>query len=535
MFNIVYQEKGGRRKRLDFNSEFCAIGSDKRNDFVIKDRKVAKFHAEIRLVNHNNCIVKDLGSKTGTWVNSEKLAGEKLIDGHDEIVIGGTKIWVFIEVGSTFEHEQSDMELANPGTEELVSTYEKSDTPIPEIDDALSKWVRIVHEQLISQMDLRRKDIHKMSDADLRTETEALIDLILRGLKEQIDVDVEVVKMNVLNEAIGLGPLEQFLLDDDISEIMVNNYREVFIEKAGRLAASEYVFSSDQAVLSVIERIITPVGRRIDESSPMVDARLKDGSRINAIIPPLALKGPALTIRKFSKKRLVIDDLVEYGSLNVTMAEFLRVCVESRKNIVVSGGTGTGKTTLLNVLSSFIPDSERIITVEDSAELKLDQPNLITLESKPANLEGKGGISIRDLVKNTLRMRPDRIVVGECRGGEALDMLQAMNTGHDGSLTTIHANTPRDLVSRLEVMVLMSGMDLPIQAIREQIASAVDIIVQQTRYPCGSRKISRITEVVGMESGIIQLQDIFLLLRRINRNWNQTGYWHISKTGGEHR
>lgn len=379
-------------------------------------------------------------------------------------------------------------------------------------EEGLSYWGAIVHDQLLDQMDLRRKDVSRMSDAELRAESIALISSIVDSLKEQIpaSVDRAVLELNVLNESVGLGPLEQFLEDDGVTEIMVNSYREIFVEKDGQLEKSRFQFSSERTVYSVIERIITPLGRRIDESSPIVDARLKDGSRVNAIIPPLALKGPSLTIRKFPKHRLVFDDLVNYNSVSQNMVDFLRVCVEMRKNIIVSGGTGSGKTTLLNVLSNFIPHSDRIVTIEDAAELKLVQPNLVSLESRPANLEGKGSVPIRDLVKNSLRMRPDRIVVGECRGGEALDMLQAMNTGHDGSLTTIHANNPRDVVSRLEVLVLMAGMDLPVTAIREQVASAVDVIIQQTRFHCGSRKITRITEVVGVESGTVQLQDIFL-------------------------
>jgi pilus assembly protein CpaF len=272
----------------------------------------------------------------------------------------------------------------------------------------------------------------------------------------------------------------------------------------------DIAFSTDQAVLGAIERIVAPIGRRIDESSPMVDARLKDGSRVNAVIPPLALKGCNITIRKFSKSKLVDTDMINFGSVTKDMMRFLEIAVGQAANIVISGGTGSGKTTLLNVMSNYIPDEERIVTVEDAAELQLAKPHLISLESRPPNSEGKGAITIRDLVKNCLRMRPDRIVVGECRGGEALDMLQAMNTGHDGSMTTAHANTPRDCIARLEVMTLMSGLDLPLRAIREQIASAVHMIVQQSRFPDGSRKITHITEVTGMEGDIVQLQDIFL-------------------------
>jgi pilus assembly protein CpaF len=291
---------------------------------------------------------------------------------------------------------------------------------------------------------------------------------------------------------------------------MVNCHDEVFIEQAGVLTRSPVIFTDDRAVLGAIERIVAPIGRRIDESSPMVDARLADGSRVNAVIPPLALKGPSITIRKFSKRKLVGEDLLKFGSMSPEMLEFLHTAVEQGANIIISGGTGSGKTTLLNVLSSYIPDDERIVTVEDAAELQLHQPNLVSLEARPANMEGKGAVHIRDLVKNCLRMRPDRIVIGECRGGEALDMLQAMNTGHDGSLTTAHANTPRDCIARLEVMTLMAGLDLPVQAIREQICSAVDIIVQQSRFSCGSRRVTHITEVNGMESGVITLQDVFV-------------------------
>ncbi|MEE9321483.1 MAG: ATPase, T2SS/T4P/T4SS family [Granulosicoccus sp.] len=400
------------------------------------------------------------------------------------------------------------------------------------IDERLTYWGGIIHEQLLYQMDLRRKDVNRMSDEQLREESLALINGIIESLSEQIpdDIDLSILQNNVLNESVGLGPLEKFLSDEEVTEIMVNNYREIFIEKNGRLERSQFQFSSDRTVYAVIERIITPLGRRIDESSPIVDARLKDGSRVNAIIPPLALKGPSLTIRKFPKLRLKFDDLVSYGSIDQKMVDFLRVCVEMKKNIIVSGGTGSGKTTLLNVLSNFIPDTDRVVTIEDAAELKLVQPNLVSLESRPANLEGKGEIPIRDLVKNSLRMRPDRIVVGECRGGEAIDMLQAMNTGHDGSLTTIHANNPRDVISRLEVLVLMAGMDLPVTAIREQVASAVHMIIQQTRFPCGSRKVTKITEVVGMESGTVQLQDIFVFqqngvdeLLRVRGSFRPTG------------
>jgi pilus assembly protein CpaF len=314
----------------------------------------------------------------------------------------------------------------------------------------------------------------------------------------------------VKHELLAYGPITPLLENPLVSEVMVNSPEEVYYEKNGKLLRSEATFQDDQHVLRVIEKIVAPIGRRVDESSPMVDARLPDGSRVNAIIPPLALKGPSLTIRKFSDTPFTIHDLVRFGTLSTEMAEFLDICVKSRLNIFISGGTGSGKTSTLNVLSSFIPNEDRIVTIEDAAELKLNQDHIVSLESRPANIEGKGHISIRDLVRNSLRMRPDRIVVGEVRGAEALDMLQAMNTGHDGSLSTGHANTPRDILSRLETMVMMAGFDLPVRAIREQIAGAIDIIVQQARLKDGSRKITHITEVLGMEGDTIVLQDIFL-------------------------
>jgi pilus assembly protein CpaF len=310
-------------------------------------------------------------------------------------------------------------------------------------------------------------------------------------------------------EILGFGPIEPLLKDASVTEVMVNGPNQVYVERAGRLELTDVTFQDDDHVMRVIDRIVSPLGRRIDESSPTVDARLPDGSRVNAIIPPIALNGPVVTIRKFSKDPFTVDDLIRFGTFTAEMATFMKACVEARLNIIVSGGTGSGKTTLLNVLSSFIPSDERIVTIENAAELQLRQEHVVRLESRPPNIEGKGEITIRDLVINALRMRPERIVVGECRGGEALDMLQAMNTGHDGSMTTAHANTPRDTLSRLETMCLMAGMDLPVRAIREQIASAVDLIVQQERLKDGTRKITGITEVQGMEGDVIVMQDIF--------------------------
>jgi pilus assembly protein CpaF len=331
---------------------------------------------------------------------------------------------------------------------------------------------------------------------------------------------------SVSHELIGYGPITALLNDQEVSEIMVNGPDQIYVEKKGKLTLSDYYFRDNDHVLQVIEKIVSPLGRRIDESSPMVDARLPDGSRVNAIIPPLSLVGPSITIRKFPQNRLQINDLIRFGSLTEEMAKFLDACVKARLNIFISGGTGSGKTSLLNVLSSFIPFDERIITIEDAAELQLLQDHVVSLETRPPNIEGKGTVTIRDLVKNSLRMRPDRVVIGEVRSGEALDMLQAMNTGHDGSLATGHSNSPREMLSRLETMVLMAGMDLPIRAIREQIAGAVDIIIQQSRLKDGRRKVVNITEVIGMEGETIVLQDLFV--------FNQQGTEADGKVIGKH-
>jgi pilus assembly protein CpaF len=365
-----------------------------------------------------------------------------------------------------------------------------------------------VKNRLIAELD-PEMDLSKT--AEVRQRIKTLFDLVVESENIVLTrVERERLFEEVTADIIGFGPIEPLLQDPTINEVMVNGPRQVYVEQKGRLLLTDVVFDDDEHVRRIIDRIVSPLGRHVDESSPLCDARLPDGSRVNIAIPPISLTGPTLTIRKFSKTPLGIDDLIRFGSMTPEIAEFLRACVVARLNIVISGGTGSGKTTLLNVLSSFIPNDERIITVEDAAELQLRQEHVVRLEARPPNIEGKGAITIRDLVINCLRMRPDRIVVGECRGREALDMLQAMNTGHDGSLTTAHANGPRDVLSRLETMVLMAGMDLPVRAIREQISSAVDLIVHQSRLRDGSRKITHITEVQGMEGETIILQDIFL-------------------------
>jgi pilus assembly protein CpaF len=373
-----------------------------------------------------------------------------------------------------------------------------------------------MHRRLVEEIDFKKADLTYLRDPtklqEVRVRAEAKVLSLLDeegGNIQSREVRRRIVK-DVLDEALGLGPLEDLLADPAVTEIMVNRHDQIYVERKGKLEQTDVRFLNVEQLRGVIERIVAPLGRRIDEKVPMVDARLRDGSRVNAIIPPLALKGPALTIRKFSKKMLGVQDLIRIGSLTEQMSTFLGAAVQARLNIVISGGTGSGKTTLLNMLASYIPEDERIVTIEDSAEVQLPQDHVVTLESRPPNIEGEGAITIRDLVRNALRMRPDRIVVGECRGGEALDMLQAMNTGHDGSLTTLHSNSPRDALSRLETMSLMAGLDLPARAIRDQISSAVNLVVQQSRLQDGSRRITHITEVTGQEGNAFTMADVFV-------------------------
>lgn len=376
-------------------------------------------------------------------------------------------------------------------------------------EDPFSELKARVQNGVITDLDI---DLEELSN-DFSKYRSAIEGLIVKHLsKETLNLTMaqrDRIHADLMDEITGFGPITSLINDPEVNEIMVNGPNQIYVERSGLLYKTDCYFKDENHVLHVIKKIVAPIGRRIDESSPMVDARLPDGSRVNAIIPPLALNGPTLTIRKFSEHPYTVEDLVRFGTMTAKMAELIRYCIEGRLNVVVSGGTGSGKTTTLNVLSSFIPNNERIVTIEDAAELKLFQDHVVRLETRPSNVEGRGEVSIRDLVKNSLRMRPDRIVVGEVRSGEALDMLQAMNTGHDGSLTTGHANSPRDMLSRLETMVLMSGMQLPVKAIRDQVASALDIIIQQSRLQDGSRKITHITEVHGMEGDVIILQDVF--------------------------
>lgn len=531
MFDIVVNtNKGKRIKGVRCPVNECGVGKARDNLIQLRGWKIAPHHAEFRS-QADGVYVEDKTDGDGVSINGKPVTSYGPLRTSDKVEIGSYVITVGVAENETI---QSSDDIDDAMMRTMIGVH-----PHAEIkdDDNIFKekrfmWRNRVHDALLEMMDLRRTDIGSMDEQKLRNHVETMILEIVDQLASKLpsDVDVEKLKEDVLNEAVGLGPLEELLKGDEITEIMVNKFDEIYVEKGGRLTLSDVTFSSDDAVMSAIERIVSPLGRRIDESSPYVDARLKDGSRVNAIIPPLALRGPCITIRKFSKEKLTHEDLIRFGAINEAMVKFLQVAVEQRRNILISGGTGSGKTTLLNVLSNFIPQTERIVTVEDAAELQLSQPHLVSLEARPPNLEGKGAVAIRDLVKNCLRMRPDRIVVGECRGGEALDMLQAMNTGHDGSLTTAHANTPRDLISRLEVMVMMTGMELPVQAIREMVASAVDIIVQQTRFSDGSRKVVNISEITGVEtgtvhSGTVSMQDIF--------RFQQQGFDDEGRVAGE--
>lgn len=519
MFEIDITYKDGQPvDKLTCTSAACELGKARTGLVRLRGWKVAPTHARLEQ-SLAGLFVEDVSRGYEVRVNDKPVSRHGPLSPEDTIAIGGYLIRV--------------RSLAQPLSEDTPEAVLAPDTPEINNDSHLAymEWSQFIQAELFRALDLRRMNLDSMGPEEVRLILAELID----GLVEQVvgrlpaSVNTDVLRKIVLDEAVGLGPLEDLLADKSVSEIMVNAHDDIYVERSGRLEKTPINFSSNAAVLSTIERIISPLGRRIDESSPMVDARLKDGSRVNAIIPPLALRGPCLTIRKFSEKKLTTDDLLKYGSINEPMVEFLRTAVEQRMNIVVSGGTGSGKTTLLNILSNFIPLEERVVTVEDAAELKLVQPHVVSLEARPSNMEGKGQVTIRDLVRNCLRMRPDRIVVGECRGGEALDMLQAMNTGHDGSLTTGHANTPRDMLRRLEVMVLMAGMDLPVQAIREQIASAVQIIVQQTRFGDGSRRITSITEITGMEQSTILLNEIFNYQQQgFDEHGRIKGYYHAT-------
>ena len=538
LLKITTGTEKGRTLELTANAPLT-IGRSESSALCIPDKKISRRHAEI-VSDGENIFITDLSSRTGTRVNGRPIQQRTPLCIGDTIQIGETDL--VLEKTTEVPAASAPRVTTQPETKQAVKTAKPQNSPHLPVYSAQESLVELYSGSMLAlakrvqtrvlellNIDAAAKEI---SNSEMRPKVADAVDQILREIRHEIpsSVKLDQFRQILLDDLTGLGPLSPLLRDGSISEIMINGPENIFIESKGLLYRSAAKFNSESHLQAIIQRIVEPLGRHIDAASPMVDARLEDGSRVNAVIPPLALDGSLVTIRKFASKKLTDDDLIKFGSLTKPMALFLREAVRARRNILVSGGTGSGKTTLLNILSQFIPEKERIITVEDSAELKLSHENLCRLEARPANVEGQGRITIRDLVINTLRMRPDRIIVGECRGAEALDMLQAMNTGHDGSMTTCHANNPRDALSRLENMVMMAGFELPSSAIREQIASAIHLIVRQTRLPDGSRKIVKISEVTGREGNTILLQDIFTFEQEgFDENFHVIG--HHTATG----
>jgi pilus assembly protein CpaF len=495
------------------------IGRDAVCDIVLPSLNVSRQHLCLRL-KEQGLEVSD-HSTNGTEIDGLTINHTSwLIRSHATLTIGDSSIEIRRQ-NAAFDTGMESQALNLPAVRSpklsSIARFETDDSNsnqgiVRTASDVSVATRRLIHRLLLDHLELANLDSNGMDQELMRPKVLAGLRRITSELEDQLPTGLDLEKLitELCDEALGLGPLDRLLSDDAVSEIMVVDPKTIYAERRGRIENTGYRFTDNESVRAVIERIVTPLGRRIDESTPMVDARLKDGSRVNAVIPPLAIKGPCITIRKFTKNPLTLNDLIRFGTLTEQMARFLQRSVVVRKNIVISGGTGSGKTTLLNVLSAAIPESERIVTIEDAAELQLGQPHVVSLESRPANMEGKGEWSIRDLVKNALRMRPDRILVGECRGGEAIDMLQAMNTGHEGSMTTTHANNPVEAVARLETLCLMAGLDLPVHAIRMQIARSVHLIVQQSRFSDGSRRITHIAEVSGVdEHGEITIEPIF--------------------------
>ncbi|MCL2447566.1 MAG: Flp pilus assembly complex ATPase component TadA [Polyangiaceae bacterium] len=510
----VQSEHGGSTTRRLSTSGRVVIGRHEDCDVRVPDDAVSRQHAVV-FAHANGLRVRDLSSN-GT------IAGRHVLRGGEEAEIAhGTPIRIGahrVVIRPAFPAPGASTSDTPSRATHTPTGRAAAEAPVDSKPAAVADVTlrREIHRRLLDYLDLAKLDASKLDDLSTRPRVLAALRAIIDGMQERLPpgADRDALLGELADEALGLGPLERFLADPTVTEIMVIDESTIYIERGGTLVKTGARFTDDERARAVIERIVTPLGRRIDESSPLVDARLKDGSRVNAIIRPLALRGSCITIRKFPGRPLTMDDLIQKGTLDVRMARFLRRCVVARKNVVISGGTGSGKTTLLNVLSAAIPEAERIVTIEDAAELRLKQPHIVSLEARPANMEGKGQYSIRDLVANALRMRPDRIVVGECRGGEALDMLQAMNTGHDGSLTTTHANSPVEAIARLETLCLMSGVALPSRAVREQIAASIDVVVQQTRFADGARRVTEISEVVGIdESGEVELRPLFEFVR----------------------
>lgn len=499
------------------------IGYGRGCDIRLSAPGVARRHAELRDT-PEGLYIRTLASRHQLCLNDAPCRQAGPLTPGDELTIGS----VSLSIESTIESHPTAPQSPLP-----VEQIQSPAAELPTTSRPPAQLIRRFQEAISESLDLYRRDVlQTLSPDKLRDEAKTTAYTLISDGEVHIpdSLNAEEVVATVVAETVGLGPIEALMDDQAVSEIMVNGHERIYVERNGRVEPTAQAFSSATSLASVLERIVSPLGRRLDEGSPLVDARLPDGSRVNAIIPPLALNGPVLTIRRFSQNKITLDNLIGFGALDTAMKDFLVICIHQRRNILISGGTGTGKTTILNALSAHIPEAERIITIEDSAELQLDQDHVVALESRPANIEGSGAIPIRDLVRNALRMRPDRILVGECRGGEALDMLQAMNTGHDGSLTTAHANSPRDALARLEVMTLMAGMELPARAIRDQITAAIDIVVQLTRFGDGSRRITAISEVAGMEGEQILITDLFRYRRHVHEGRTPAS-GHFEPTG----
>ena len=500
MINIMLTYEDGQKDKLSLDAPFL-IGRSADCALRIQHWRVARTHVRVR-EDDAGCHVEDLGSLSGTRVNGHRVVRYGPVQATDEVIVGPCLIRL---TTSQTDRSAHDMAL-HPLCEDTLDCARLSESAPGTFRRELRKSL---HLGLIKVLDLRRTDIAALTTTGLRDYARECARQVSVELLESLnDAEREELIELVVSEAIGLGVLEPLLADPTVSEVMVNAFDEIYVEQGGKLVRAAAEFSSEIAVRGIVERIVFPLGRRIDELSPMVDARLPDGSRLNAVISPIALSGSCVTIRKFPNTRPTLDDLVRNNTLEQPLAKFLSWCVIHRVNVLVSGGTGSGKTTLLNVLAGQIPTTQRIVTIEDSAELQIAHPHIVRLEARPANAEGRGAITIRDLVKNALRMRPDRIVVGEVRGAEAIDMLAAMNTGHEGSLTTLHANSPRDALARLETLILSAQSGLPLAAIRDQVASAIQLIVHQARLPSGQRIVCAVAEVCGVESGIIQTQII---------------------------
>ncbi len=506
MAYLIVREPGTRPESLEFKGSRFSIGKHESNDLALSEKLVSREHCEIRREADGKYLIHDRKSRNGTYVNGNRVEAPMVLRDGMTIQIGRAQIIFKDGRGGAPAAASREKEVKDRARPAVSAPHWRQKVVAP------VELKRRIHKELLKRLDLKYEDFDRQTDEEIRAKTVKAIRRIVEECASELPpaLGEEALVKEIADEALSLGPLEDLLADPEVDEVMVNGWDSVYVERFGKIEKTNLRFTDNRHVVNIIRRIVAPIGRRIDESSPMVDARLRDGSRVNAIISPLSITGPTLTIRKFAAEPFKVSDIVSFGTLTHQMADFLALAVKFRQNILISGGTGSGKTTLLNIVSTFIPHGERIVTVEDAAELNLPQEHVVSLEAKPPNIRGEGAIPIRKLVINSLRMRPDRIIVGECRGGEALDMLQAMNTGHDGSLTTLHANSPRDSLSRLITMVLMAGIELPSRAVQDQIAAAIDLVVHTARLSDGTRKVLDIEEIVGMEGDMITMQPLYV-------------------------